>query len=72
MAEQFQDQGGAAAMDPSPLYRWLTSKVMTRVSDPARLAKQRARIEKKRLKAGEPHRVEYFHQVEDGYSHLRG
>jgi 2-hydroxychromene-2-carboxylate isomerase len=70
MAEQFQDQGGAATMDPSPLYRWLTSKVMTRVSDPARLAKQRAGIEKKRLKAGEPHRVEYFHQVEDGYSHL--
>jgi 2-hydroxychromene-2-carboxylate isomerase len=70
MAQQFQDQGGAATMDPSSLARWLTSKIITRVFQPARLEKKRAEIERQRVKAGEPHRVEYFHQVEDGYSHL--
>ena len=35
MAEQFQNQGGAATMDPSRLYRWLVSRMMTRMSDPA-------------------------------------
>lgn len=70
MAEQFQDQGGAATMDPGPLVRWLTSKVMTRLSSPVRVDKRRAVAEKKRIKQGIPHRVEYFHQVDDGYSHL--
>jgi hypothetical protein len=70
MAEQFSDQGGAATMDPSPLYRWLTSTVMGRICSPQRLEKQRAKTEGARLKTGAPHVVEYFHQVDDGYSHL--
>ncbi len=70
MTEQFQDQGGAASMDPSPLVRWLTSAVMTRLFAPARVDKRRAAAEKQRTKQGAPHRVEYFHQVDDGYSHL--
>ena len=70
MAEQFQDQGGAATMDPSPLLRWLTSKLSRRLFNPQRLQKQRTKFEKARQRAGERHVVEYFHQVEDGYSHL--
>jgi 2-hydroxychromene-2-carboxylate isomerase len=70
MTEHFQDQGGAATMDPSPLARWITSKVVTRLFTPSRMDKRRASAEKKRIKQGEPHRVEYFHQVDDGYSHL--
>jgi 2-hydroxychromene-2-carboxylate isomerase len=70
MAEKFQDQGGAATMDPSPQARWLTSSIMTHISGPGRLEKKRGKVEKQRIKSGEPHRVEYFHQVEDGYSHL--
>lgn len=70
MAEQFKEQGGAATMDPGPLLRWLTSTLMNHVSSPRRLEKKRAKIEKQRVRAGEPHRVEYFHQVDDGYSHL--
>lgn len=70
MAKQFEEQGGAATMDPSRLLRWMTSRVMTRMSQPGRLVKQRAEVEKARLKSGKPHRVEYFHQVEDGYSQL--
>jgi len=70
MPEKFQEQGGAATMDPSASLRWATSKLMTGLCRPQRLAKQRARVEKERIKAGQPHVVEYFHQVEDGYSHL--
>lgn len=67
---QFEDQGGAATSDPSALVRWVTSKVMTRMARPAALERRRARVEAKRRKAGDPHRLEYFHQVDDGYSHL--
>ncbi len=70
MAEEFQEQGGAATMDPSPLGRWMTSRLMTRLFSPARMDRRRAAAEKQRRKQGAPHRVEYFHQVDDGYSHL--
>ena len=70
MAEKFEDQGGFATMDPSALVRWLGSKLMSRWTTPAVTARRRHKAERARVKAGEPHRVEYFHQVEDGYSHL--
>lgn len=70
MPAQFQEQGGAATMDPTPLARWLTSRFMTYMSRPGRLQKQRVKVEQQRLKAGNPHCIEYFHQVDDGYSHL--
>jgi 2-hydroxychromene-2-carboxylate isomerase len=70
MAREFEDQGGMATMDPSAIYRWLTSKVMTRMSRPAAVARRRAKAERARQRAGEPHRIEYFHQIDDGYSHL--
>lgn len=70
MAKQFEDQGGAATMDPSPLARWATSKLLSTLFNPVRMDKKRAAFEKRRRKAGEAHRVEYFHQVDDGYSHL--
>jgi 2-hydroxychromene-2-carboxylate isomerase len=70
MAEQFQEQGGIATMDPNPIYRWLTSRLMTRISSATSVEKRRAKAEAERVKAGWPHVVEYFHYVEDGYSHL--
>lgn len=70
MTEQFKEQGGAATMNPSPLLRFATSRVMSRISKRSNLEKQRRKAEKARVKAGRAHVVEYFHQVEDGYSHL--
>ena len=70
MTEQFKDQGGAANMNPSALFRWLSSKFMTEMVSEKSLVKRRAKAEKLRLKNGLPHKVEYFHQVNDGYSHL--
>ncbi len=70
MAEQFTEQGGAATMDPGPLKRWVTSTLMSRLFSPGQVDRRRARAEKKRRAQGAPHRIEYFHQVDDGYSHL--
>lgn len=70
MAEQFKEQGGAATMDPGAPLRWATSRLMTGLCRPQRQARQRARLERARARAGDAHVVEYFHQVEDGYSHL--
>ena len=70
MTEQFKEQGGIATMDPSPLRRWLLSKFVTYRSSERRLKKLRVKAEKRRRSESRPHVVEYFHQVDDGYSHL--
>ncbi|RLQ22636.1 2-hydroxychromene-2-carboxylate isomerase [Seongchinamella sediminis] len=70
MAQQFTEQGGAATADPSPLRRWVTSRLLTHIASDSRLTRRRRRLEKQRLRAGKRHRVEYFHQVEDAYSQL--
>lgn len=67
---KFKEQGGIATMDPSPLRRWVISKVMSIQASPARMQKRRAKTERARQKANLAHQVEYFHQVDDGYSHL--
>lgn len=70
MSQQFKEQGGAATMDPGLIRRWLTSKMMSTMSSEAVQVKTRDKAEKKRSKLGKAHTVEYFHQVDDGYSHL--
>ena len=70
MSEAFRDQGGAASSEPSWLRRRLTSLLMRRLADPRRRARARRRAEDRRVHAGEPHRVEYFHQPDDPYSQL--
>jgi 2-hydroxychromene-2-carboxylate isomerase len=70
MAPEFEEQGGAATMDPSALSRWVSSKVVGRLASPATAARRRAKAERARQRARAPHRIDYFHQIEDGYSHL--
>lgn len=67
---QFKEQGGAATMDPNVVLRWLTSKMMSRMSSEGAQVKARHKAEQKRRKLSLPHTIEYFHQVGDGYSHL--
>lgn len=67
---EFTEQGGAATMDPSPLRRWLTSHIVNRAIDPARIERRRRRHEARRRRAGLPHLLLYFHQVDDPYSCL--
>ena len=42
----------------------------THLLDERRRDKARARAERERRRKGEPHRIEFFHQVDDPYSHL--
>ena len=70
MSDQFKEQGGAATMDPSRLRRWIASKFMTSMIDPEKLKQKRRKQELDRIKRGAKRVVEYFHQVDDGYSHL--
>ncbi|MEE4191783.1 MAG: DsbA family protein [Halieaceae bacterium] len=70
MAEQFKEQGGVATMDPSWFRRWMTSRIMTRAVQVSTLEEKRRQTEQKRRAENTPHRVLYFHQVDDGYSHL--
>ena len=70
MSQQFKDQGGPATMDPSPLVRRLTSNLASYLNSEKKLIKRRLAAEKARKKQGRRHVVNYFHQVEDGYSHL--
>ncbi|MDX1588216.1 MAG: DsbA family protein [Oleiphilaceae bacterium] len=54
-------------MDPA---RPLRSFLIRRVTDPQRLAKAREKQEQRRIRRGEPHKVLYFHQLDDPYSQL--
>ena len=65
-----RDQGGFATSNPSPLLRWAASRVLRRIASAEYVAVRRAKVERARRKAGSAHVVEYFHQVDDGYSHL--
>ena len=50
--------------------RSIRSAIMRRMADPARRDATRSRAESRRQKAGRPHEVFYFHQVDDPYSQL--
>lgn len=67
---QFRDQGGFATSDPPRPVRWVTSRLLGYVGSERRVNARRAKFEAARQRRGEPHVVEYFHQVDDGYSHL--
>ncbi len=63
-------QKGAADSNPSALKRWLQSQLMTHLVSDRRQARERNRTENLRQRQGRRRVVEYFHQVDDGYSHL--
>ena len=68
--ERFTEQRGVSTMDPSRFIRWISSRFMTYMASEKRLDKNRIKREQARKRSGRRHRIEYFHQVEDGYSHL--
>jgi 2-hydroxychromene-2-carboxylate isomerase len=68
--EPSPNPNGRLMVDPPAMLRRLVGYVSNRTIDPERRAKRRELAEAKRRKAGAPHRVEYFHQHDDPYSHL--
>ena len=57
-------------VDPPWPVRALLSKVLSKQADPLHREKKRQAFEGKRARRGEPHRLEYFHQLDDPYCHL--
>ena len=57
-------------MDPNPLIRWLTPFISRWLATSERSMCRRKRFERTRAVSGVTHVVEYFHQIDDGYSHL--
>ncbi len=70
MSNQYKDQGGAATYAPSRFRRWMTSKIMSKYGSLRMQQKKHQQAESNRKKNNAQHTVEYFHQVEDGYSFL--
>lgn len=68
--EPSPNPNGKLMVDPPVVLRHLVGLVTNRTIDPARRAKRRERAETNRRKAGARHKVEYFHQYDDPYSHL--
>lgn len=63
-------RGLAGRHDPGRLVRRLQSAFLRRMLSVSAREARRRRAERRRRRAGEPHRIEYFHQVDDPYSHL--
>ncbi len=60
----------SVTVDPPKPVRVLMSLMLNRMMDPKHAQKKRDAAEAERKKSGAPHRVEYFHQLDDPYSHL--
>ncbi len=67
---EFKEQGGPSTMDPPAYRRWIASQVLTQWVSHAGTHRRRVQYENKRVRRNLPHRVEYFHFVEDPYSAL--
>ena len=70
MLEPARNPNSKWMVDPPPILRWLMSKVMGRVASTGHINKNRRQFEAQRVAQKQPHTVEYFHQLDDPYSHL--
>ncbi|MDZ7784671.1 MAG: DsbA family protein [Halioglobus sp.] len=70
MLEPENNPNPPSMVDPSPITRFLMARYLRRIASTKQVQKKRARFESKRLAEGRPHEVEYFHQLDDPYSHL--
>ncbi len=70
MLEPENNPNPRAIVDPPRPLRWLLSRYSSHQVRSATIEKRRAAFEKKRTARGQPRVVEYFHQLDDPYSHL--
>ena len=68
--EPLKNPNSKLIVDPPRLIRWLLRRKCENATNPDKRAAQRAAAEAKRVKDGAAHVVEYFHQLDDPYSHL--
>lgn len=57
-------------VDPPRLLRFVLAKFLGRIANTRQINKKRSAFEKTRKSSGADHVVEYFHQLDDPYSHL--
>ncbi len=70
MLEPDNNPNPPSMVDPPRLVRFLVARYLSRIANSERIGAQRASFEKKRLANRRGHQVEYFHQLDDPYSHL--
>ena len=71
MLEPKRNPNPSLIVDPPAPLRWVISKLVFASSlDSAAIEKRRRKAEARRRARGVPHVVEYFHQLDDPYSHL--
>ena len=70
MLEPKDNSNSRLLTDPPGIVRHIVRRLVDPVVNPAKLQATRDKLEAARSKAGAPHIVEYFHQLDDPYSHL--
>lgn len=70
MLESKNNHNSPLQIDPPRPFRFYISRLLTKLSDRARIEEQHTTFEANRTKNQQPHVVEYFHQFDDPYSHL--
>lgn len=71
MLEPENNPNPSLIVDPPAWLRWLISRrILGPHMDGAAIQKRRDKAEKKRRRSGAPHVVDYYHQLDDPYSHL--
>lgn len=70
MPEPRDNPNPRLVVDPPAILRHVMRRMFDPVVNPAKIGARRAKAEAQRQKAGKPHVVEYFHQLDDPYSHL--
>lgn len=70
MLEPENNPNPSFMVDPPRPVRFLMSRMMSRNASAANIAKKRNKAEAQRIASGAPRKVEYFHQLDDPYSHL--
>ena len=68
--EPVENPNPKLVVDPPRWLRFIIRRIADKATNPGKRARRRARAETRRVKSGAPHVVEYFHQLDDPYSHL--
>jgi 2-hydroxychromene-2-carboxylate isomerase len=70
MLEPENNPNPSSMVDPPRILRFLMAKYLSRIANTEQIEKRREAFEKKRLADNLGHDIEYFHQLDDPYSHL--
>ena len=70
MPEPHNNPNPSMMVDPPSWLRRLMQVQLDSLIKPENVEKRRRKAEAKRVRRGERHRVDYFHQIDDPYAHL--